>query len=214
MVLYYQPIQLRFNMKPLFRFIFLSLITLAFPLSGKSQPHTLLQDFSGYQQDKQLVLRWTFRSGSLCEGTRIERSADGLAFNLIGEIPGICGSPGSAFTYTFIDSFPKVNAVNHYRLELGNFGFTSTISVEFIKAGSTGFVVMSGNSGQTDILFQNPSGRKAKAVIYSSSGNRVLELDGAGRRITLPSGKLASGIYLLLLNFSDNTSVSGNFIIH
>jgi hypothetical protein len=200
-------------MKPVFRFFFLSLIVLIFHLAGKSQPHTLLLDFSGYQQDDRLVLRWTFRSGSLCEGTRIERSADGLAFNLVGEIPGICGNPGSAFTYTFTDSLPKANALNYYRLELGNFGFTSTISVDFIKAGSNGFVVMSNNSGQTDILFQNPSGRKATAIIYSSLGKRVLELDGTGRRITLPSGKLAAGIYLLLLNFSDNTSVSGNFIL-
>ncbi len=200
-------------MKPILRFVFLSLITLVFPLAGKSQPHTLLLDFSGYQQDNQLVLRWTFRSGSLCEGTRIERSADGLAFNLVGEIPGVCGSPGSAITYTYIDSFPQVNSVNHYRLELGNFGYTTTISVEFLKAGSNGFVVMSGNSGQTDILFQNPSGQKTTAIIYSSSGKRVLELDGSGRRIALPPGKLVAGIYLLLLSFSDNTSISGNFIL-
>jgi len=201
------------NMKPLLRFVFLSLITLVFPLAGKSQPHTLLLDFSGYQQDNQLVLRWTFRSGSLCEGTRIERSADGLAFNLVGEIPGVCGSPGSAFTYTFVDSFPNVNAVNYYRLELGNFGFTSIINVEFIKAGTSGFVVMSDNTGQTDILFQNSSGRRANAVIYNSVGKRVLELEGSRSRISLPSGKLAAGVYLLLLNFSDNTSVSGNFIL-
>lgn len=200
-------------MKLVLRFVFFSLITLIFPLSGKSQPHTLLQDFSGYQQDNQLVLRWTFHSGSLCEGTRIERSSDGLTFNLIGEIPGVCGSPGSAFTYTYIDSIPIVNSVNHYRLELGNFGYTTTISVEFIKASGRGFVVMSNNSRQTEILFQNSPGRKANAIIYNSLGKRVLELDGTGRRISLPGGKLAAGVYLLMLNFSDNTSLSGNFII-
>lgn len=200
-------------MKPVLMFVFLSLITLVFPFAGKSQPHTLLLDFSGYQQENQLVLRWTFRSGSLCEGTRIERSTDGLTFNLIGEIPGICGSPGSAFTYTYIDSFPNVNSVNHYRLELGNFGYTTTISAEFIKASNSGFVVMSNNAGQTDILFQNSPGRKASVIIYNNLGKRVMELDGTGRRIALPQGKLSAGVYLLLLNFSDNTSVSGNFIM-
>ena len=109
----------------------LLLFSLAILWSGFSviaQPHILLQDFSGYQQDSKITLRWTFRSGSLCEGTQIERSADGLTFNKIGEIPGICGNPGSAFTYTFVDSFPNVNTVNYYRLELGNFGFTSIIN--------------------------------------------------------------------------------------
>ena len=184
-----------------------------FALSGKAQPHALLQEFSGFQQDDRLVLRWTFRSGSLCEGTRIERSDNGLMFNQIGEIPGICGNPETSFTYTFIDSFPKPNAINHYRLELGNYGFTSTIAVEFLNTGENGFVVLSSGSGQTDILFQNKPGRKGKAIIYSSVGKRATEMDFQGKRISLSPGRFAAGVYLLVLIFDDNTSLSGNFVI-
>lgn len=182
-------------------------------LSGNAQPHALLQHFSGYQQDEQVLLRWTFRGGSLCEGTRIERSDDGLTFSRIGEISGICGSPETAITFTFTDSFPNPNAINHYRLELGNFGFTSILPVEFLKTGENGFVVLTGTIGQTDILFQNAPGRKGSAVIFSSAGKRLAEIAVNGKSISLPSGSFPSGIYLLLLAFSDNTSVSGNFII-
>jgi len=178
-----------------------------------AQPHALLQDFSGYQQDNELLLRWTFRSGSLCEGTRIERSTDGLTFTEIGEIPGVCGNPGAAFTYTFIDSLPKTNAVNFYRLELGNYGFTSTIPVEFLKTNENGFVVLTTYTGQTDVLFPNTPGRKGKAIIYSSEGKRITEMDISGKRLSLPHGRFPTGIYLLMLAFNDNTSVSGNFII-
>lgn len=190
------------------------LLFLTFPLlSVRAQPHALLQNFSGYQQNEQIFLRWTFRGGSLCDGTLIERSEDGLIFTEIGEIPGICGSPDAAITFTFIDSFPRSNAINYYRLGLGNFGFTTTLPVEFLKTGENGFVVHSASPGQTDILFQNAPGRSGTAMIFSSDGKKQAEMSISGKRLSLPSGRFPSGIYLLLLAFSDNTSVSGNFII-
>lgn len=200
-------------MKLVLRFVFLSLITLIFPLSGKSQPHALLQDFSGYQQDSQVFLRWTFRGGSLCEGTRVERSTDGLVFSQIGEISGICGSPDAAITFNFTDSLPSPNSLNYYRLELGNFGYTSTLTVEFLKINENGFIVLSTFSGQTDILFQNLPGRTGEAIIYSSDGKKLSSMPINGQRLSLPYGRFPSGVYLLLLAFSDNNSLSGNFII-
>jgi hypothetical protein len=202
-----------FNMKPILRFIYLLVIFLGFPFTGESQPHTLLQDFSGFQQEKQVLLRWTFRGGSLCDGTRIERSADGLVFNQVGEISGICGSTDDAITFTFIDSFPLPNTVNRYRLELGNYGYTSTLPVEFLKINENGFVVLSNLSGQTEIIFRNTPGRTAEAIIYSSDGKRLSSMSVDGERISLPHGRFPSGVYLLMLAFSDNTSLSGNFII-
>ncbi|NTW25817.1 MAG: hypothetical protein HGA37_14065 [Lentimicrobium sp.] len=200
-------------MKLMLRFILLVLITQVFPCAGKAQSHSLLQDFSGYQQDDQLILRWTFRGGSLCDGTRIERSEDGLRFSEVGEIPGICGSPDNAITFTFTDSLPLPNAVNHYRLELGNYGFTTTLSVEYIKTNESGFVVHTTSAGQTDILFQNAPGRKGVAIIYSIDGRRLFEYEITGQRLSLSKGIFPSGVYLLMLAFNDNTSLSGNFIV-
>lgn len=201
-------------MKPSISLALLNLLLLVFPFFGISQPHALLQDFSGYQQERQLVLRWTFRSGSLCEGTRIERSSDGYIYQQIGEVPGICGNQETAFTYTFTDSLPKTNAINYYRLELGNFGFTSVIGVEHITTGSNGFVVLNSDTGLTSVFFKQVPGKKSNAVIYSSSGKRVLETTIEGNSLQIPPGRLAAGIYILLLSFADNTAVSGSFAIH
>ncbi|MFH1118653.1 MAG: hypothetical protein V1775_02435 [Bacteroidota bacterium] len=195
----------------------LLLFSVAILFSGlhlTAQPHTLLQDFSGYQDDNYLVLRWTFRSGSLCEGTRIERSTGGLIYTEIGRIPGFCGNPDSPITYTFVDSLPGINTVNYYRLELGNYGYTADIPVEFIKTSANGFVVLTAGNGQTEILFNNTSGRTGTAVMYSYNGKRIFESGINGKRLILPSGKFSPGVYLLILAFSDNTSVSGNFIIY
>ena len=200
-------------MKSAARLTLFLLLFLVLPFTVMSQPHALLQDFSGYQQDRQLMLRWTFRSGSLCEGTRIERSADGHTFQQIGEVPGICGNPETAFTYTFTDSLPKTNAINHYRLELGNFGFTGVISVEHITTGTKGFVVLNTDTGHTKVFFKQVPGKKSDAVIYSSSGKRVLETTVEGNSLQIPPGRLAAGIYILMLSFADNTAVSGSFAI-
>lgn len=194
----------------------LFIFTLSLFLNGihaNAQQHVLLQDFSGYQLDDHLVLRWTFRLGSLCEDTRIERSEDGLVFAEIGHIPGICGNPESSITYTFTDSCPRPNAVNYYRLELGNYGYTSALPLEFLNSGNSGFVVLSAGDGQTDVLFQNIPGRTGKAILYTGDGRRLSEFEIKGKRLRLPSGRFSAGIYLLMLAFSDNTSVSGNFVI-
>jgi hypothetical protein len=182
-------------------------------LSIQAQPHILLQEFTGYQKDEQLILHWTFPAGSLCEGTRIERSTDEIIYREIGQIPGFCGSPDSPVTYSFIDSFPRVNSINYYRLELGNYGYTSSIPVECLSIGEYGFVVLSTNTGQTEILFENNPGRTGTAIIYSGDGKRISEVGINGRRISLPPGRFTSGVYLLMLAFSDDTSVSGNFVV-
>jgi len=199
-------------MKPVKLLLLFVLILFSGPLLV-AQPHTLLQDFSGYQDGNYLILRWTFRSGTLCEGTRVERSTDGLVYHEIGRIPGFCGNPDSPITYTFTDSLPGVNTVNYYRLELGNYGFTTGIPVEFLKTGNNGFVVFSNQAGQTDIYFNNIPGRKGTAVIYSSDGKRIMETGIDGKHLSLPNAQISSGVYLLLLAFSDNTSVSGNIVI-
>jgi len=179
-----------------------------------AQPHSLLQDFSGYQQGNKLILRWTFKSGSFCDGMRIGRSSDGLIFEQLAEIPGICGNPQSAYTYSFADSLALPNAVNYYRLELGNYGFSEVLPVEFLKPGKNGFVVIQEAGGLSQIVFDNQPGRTGKAVIYSASGKRISETAIHGNRLSLGSDRWAPGVYLLLLVFNDQSSVSGNFILH
>ncbi|MBK6347319.1 MAG: hypothetical protein IPF68_15565 [Bacteroidales bacterium] len=199
-------------MKPV-KLLLLLLLILSQSHLVVAQPHALLQDFSGYQEGSYLVLRWTFRSGSLCEGTRIERSTDGLFYTEIGRIPGFCGNPDSPITYTFTDSLPGVNTVNYYRLELGNYGFSSIVPLEHLNLGKNSFIVFSDSTGQTEIYFHNVPGRTGTAVLYSSDGKRIMETEISGNRLSLPSGRYTPGAYLLLLAFNDNTSVSGNFVL-
>ncbi|MCO5258388.1 MAG: hypothetical protein M9926_16700 [Lentimicrobium sp.] len=193
--------------------IFLVIITLqVLPSAGRAQVHPLLQDFSGYQQGNKVFLRWTFRSGSLCEGTRIERSADGLFYDEIGEIPGICGNPETSVTFTFIDSLPVPNTRNYYRLELGNTGFTTALEVEFIPSGDRGYTILYSDQG-AELSVENPPARKGEVSILDISGKSIDTYIFDQRRITLTRMPVIKGIYLFVLRYENGAGLSGKFII-
>lgn len=198
-------------MKPIYKLLSSSIFLLILPFFTWAQPHPLLQDFSGYQQGESVFLRWTFRSGSLCEGTRIERSQDGMIFTEIGEIPGICGSPEVAFTYTFTDSTPQSNASNIYRLELGNTGFTTNLLVEYIAVGDEGYSLLT-TGNEVELLIANPPARNGVAQVFDISGSLVSEFSFNNRRFLLTEKIFRSGVYIFRLRYENNAVVSGKFI--
>jgi hypothetical protein len=198
-------------MKLIEKLFLTSILFLILPILVWSQSHPLLQDFSGFQQGESVFLRWTFRSGSLCEGTRIERSQDGMIFTEIGEIPGICGSPEVAFTYTFTDSTPLSNASNIYRLELGNTGFTTNLQVEYIAVGDEGYSLLS-TGNEVELLIANPPARNGVAQVFDISGNLVSEFSFNNRRFLLTENIFRSGVYIFRLQYENGAVVSGKFI--
>ncbi len=178
-----------------------------------AQAHPLLQDFSGYQQGTTIFLRFTFKSGSLCDGIRIDRSDDGVVFNQIGDIPGICGRPDVPFTYTYTDSFPNKNAMNFYRLELGNYGFTSSLGVEYLTVGDEGFVVLS-SPGNAELLIANPPARNAEVFIFDAQGRFFRSFNVNERRFSLLSGREGRGVYFFRIVYENNAEVSGKFLVY
>ena len=199
-----------FPVKYLMPLVIIALLVLA--SAGMAQPHPLLQDFSGYQLGNSVFLRWTFRSGSLCEGVRIERSQDGIIFNEIGEIPGICGNPETSVTFTFTDSLPVPNTRNYYRLELGNTGYTTALEVEFIPAGDQGYTILYSDQG-AELSVENPPGRKGEVSILDISGKSIDSYIFDQRRIALTRKPVIKGIYLFMLRYENGAGLSGKFII-
>lgn len=199
-----------FPVKYLMPLVIIALLVL--PSAGRAQPHPLLQDFSGYQLGNSVFLRWTFRSGSLCEGVRIERSQDGIIFNEICEIPGICGNPETSVTFTFTDSLPVPNTRNYYRLELGNTGYTTALEVEFIPAGDQGYTILYSDQG-AELSVENPPGRKGEVSILDISGKSIDSYIFDQRRIALTRKPVIKGIYLFMLRYENGAGLSGKFII-
>jgi hypothetical protein len=73
----------------MYRYFIISL-SFVFGFSAKSQ--TILSDFDIDQSNGKVLLAWTIKSGSICNGMQIYRSKDSIDFVLIEDIQGVCGS--------------------------------------------------------------------------------------------------------------------------
>ena len=105
-------------MKGVYKFLF-SILFLITVEEVKAQKVSY-KDFKFEQYQTSLVLEWIIESGSTCSGITIYSSLDGVNFEEVGSIEGVCGSKFNSQSYLFTDKNPAVNTINYYRLKFGN----------------------------------------------------------------------------------------------
>jgi hypothetical protein len=189
--------------------LFLLLPQLAFPQSADP----LLSKFFAIQQDDQVLLRWTIRAGNTCEDTYIERSADGISWERIGSIGGICGSPDQPVTYEFYDTLPLKNQVNHYRLELGLYGYSSPEQAEFIALPASGYLIMPNPmTDKSTLIFDNPQDEEFVFRLMDQHGREVIVVSTTSDRVQIFRQGLRSGIYFITLE-GPGTKLTGKLLV-
>lgn len=160
----------------------------------------ILSKFFAVQVDDKVLLRWTIEKGNTCEDTYVERSSDGISFERIGLIGGICGSPDASITYEFYDSLPLLNRNNHYRLILGQYGFTTTKTVEFINYNEDGFILAPNPFNDFTIFrFENEKSEEYTIIILDLMGRNMLQKTTASDQFIISKQELGSGIFLYRL---------------
>jgi len=188
----------------LFRLSFLVLFKLMLFLilcNGTTQLHAqelpYLNTFSASETNGKVYLHWIISSGNTCDGVRVFRSSDGVQYNQIGEISGICGSPYSDVSYEYWDTLPLLNTTSYYKLELGNLGFSlvETLQIYDFSIQSYQLVPHPFSTGGT-ITFKNPSFEMARLRIFNLHGHLVLEDEQNDNKFQIPVGILKAGIYV------------------
>lgn len=99
----------------------------------------MVDRFSATQSGMVVHVNWSITEGNLCNGLGIQRSVNGLHFNTIGFIDGVCGSLTEAVRYTFTDSMPPIGTTVYYRIDLGPYGFSDLTTLFVVDAGSRPF---------------------------------------------------------------------------
>ena len=136
-----------------------------------SQPHPSLENFEVFTIDNKVALRWTMKPGNTCLGIGILRSVDEIAFDQIGIIGGVCGSPDKAVNYTFIDSFPVSNAPSYYKLVLGLLGESHVVPYRFIDfTKQKALVSPNPMKGHGVITFASEPVEEALFCLYTAEG--------------------------------------------
>jgi hypothetical protein len=165
-----------------------------------AQLNPSLDNYSISQSNGQVYIYWVLSAGFTCDGIRVFRGADSLMFHQVGRIPGICGSPDFAVAFDFTDSNPVLNAVNYYRLELGNFGFTSVIAIYVVDFKDKGYLLFPNPAhAEVKIEFENPGFSNHKLEVFNLNGGLVYQAESNETNFVLNTINWRAGMYVFII---------------
>lgn len=198
--------------KPKLTLLFFALL---FPLIATAQIDTVFKVFSATQTDEGVLISFTVRGGVTCSGVKIERSADGFAFEEIYEFAGVCGAIYTDESYTYTDTRPLINKTAWYRLDLGSLGIYSyPLSIKYIDYSSTGAVIFPHPCrNNCRIYFSNKSNYEHEVTLFDLSGRMLLAEVVTNEQWVIPAGDLQSGIYLYSISRNGLIVHTGKILI-
>jgi hypothetical protein len=192
--------------------LIISLFLSFFQLQAQESDY-ILSKFFATQVDTTVLIRWTIQKGNTCEDTYIERSEDGTSFTRIGLIGGICGSPDASITYDYYDTAPLPNRTNHYRLILGQYGFTSSVQTEFVLFNEDGFLLSPNPFIElTRLRFENDKAEQYRLIIHDYSGRKILERISNENQFIIRNEDLGSGLFIFLVIKDEKVIYDGKII--
>lgn len=201
-------------MIPWFRTLCALLIlgTTTFESSGQD---SFYSGFSGASIEGKVSLYWTINEGNTCTGTSIQRSSDGIYFEEIGVIDGICGNPESPAPYSFYDDSPLKNQVNFYRLRFGATLLSEVIPVEVRVYGEKGYL-LSEHPVRTNstLYFENSTGSETRIRFFSVAGTLSVLYTTHADELVLDASDFGAGMYYFLLEQGDKQVLSGRVLFY
>ncbi|MDC0644448.1 T9SS type A sorting domain-containing protein [Crocinitomicaceae bacterium] len=173
----------------------------------------ILSDFDIDVNQGKVLLSWTIKSGSTCNGIQIYRSTfnDSTGFDIIEDIQGVCGDLSAPVTYTYTDQSPTLNTVNYYKLHLGGQEYSQVLSIEVVQIPSNSYLLRPNPiSGTADLLFENANNENIELKIYDDFGSIIHKEQTNGNRFILDSNSISSGLYYFTIkNQANNKIING-----
>jgi hypothetical protein len=165
----------------------------------QAQESPLLASFSLASADNGIRIDWVMTSGSTCYGIGVERSTDGVSFQLIGTIEGVCGNIGQPTPFTFSDTEPPELSSLHYRLLLGLDGHSSVQRIENQRLRTAEMRVFSSAVGkELTVVLRAPERASVEVTIWSLTGALVFQAsDLQGPVHHVPTQTWNAGAYLV-----------------
>jgi len=193
--------------------LFVSLMNLN-ALSAQER-HPILSHLRVFEVNGSVHIDCTIKAGFTCNGINYFRSANGVDYEKIGDVSGICGSPDFEVRYQFIDGDPPKNQKLFYAVDLGGFGLTEAISLEIVDTDALGYQIRPNPSnGAFTLFFKNPLGQPHSISIYSISGQLTWQGFTYDRSLPVNLDVNASGIYYFVVeNQRNGATLAGSISI-
>ena len=191
-------------------------ILLLFLLIGQTslgQEHPIIAFFTAQSSNDQVLLTWNIIGGNNCNGIDIFHSANGVDYDQIGNIPGICGALDEDEPYRFVHEDPAPNQVNYYKLLLGGQGYTTPLLFTFYQTGKDGFTFFPNPSTDNIQLYISDDFQNTSIEIIDMNGKVVYDSEQqSGRLRDISLIDLESGTYIIRMR-QDNTLISSKKLI-
>ena len=150
--------------------------------------------------DSQSLLTWATASELNNDRFEVERSVDGVNFEMIGEVAGQ-GTTTIAQDYDFVDARPAIGT-NYYRLRQvdydGTFAYTDIEHLQFGETQQSFSVFPNPVSDQLYLTTPFIGNESVEISVFNNLGQLVLQQSFvAGGRHALNTIDLANGLYLI-----------------
>ena len=179
------------------KYLFISFL-IAFGYNANTQ--TILGDFDIDQSDGKVLLAWTIKSGSVCNGMQIFRSKDSVDFVLIEDIQGVCGDLSSSVSYTYTDQTPILNNYNYYKINFGGLEDSNILGIEVINILSNSYLLKPNPvTGASDLYFENDNQSEVVLKVFDDFGDVIYLKETQANKFTLDSTSFSSGMYYFSL---------------
>ena len=175
-------------------------ITLASANSNTPLPIDLL-NFNAVQNNSSIVLNWTTATEENNDYFTVEKSSNGIDFNVLGNVSG-AGNSNDITEYSDIDYFP-LDGINYYRLKQtdfdGKYSYSNIVSVDYNLGNSSIKIIP--NPATDNIMVEGLESEFSEIHIFNIIGNdlssEVYLKRESDNVIRIDLSKLSRGIYII-----------------
>jgi len=168
----------------------------------------LLNEFSAKYFDSKVILNWTTLTEVNNDYFTVERSRDGVSFEIVGTIKGM-GSTLKKQNYTFTDHEPYLEDVSYYRLKNtdynGSYAFSKLVSVRRELALDLEVYPNPSQTGEFFLITDYFSDTSNFYEIFDYSGKKVMEQKLEGNKTKVNISMFARGLYMIKLTMNGQT---------
>jgi len=174
----------------------------------------VLNYFNANNTGNNILLTWEIKGGNTCIGINILRSTDGIVFQQIGEVEGVCGSVDFAVAYSFTDNNPEKNAWNYYKIELVNAGFSEISKAYFLSETASYAITQDYSAQQFTVIFRNPQSEEAILSIFTVDGRKLHSSTTYSDRFIIDYSTLKAGMLVFVIHRQNKSSISGRMYFY
>lgn len=181
--------------------------------SVNAQIDTVFANFSGQQAGDEVIIYFTVRGGIQCTDVRLERSVDQQNFEVIYELPGVCGNPTKDESYLLTDPTPNANTSNYYRLEMGSLGiYSAIIEVDFFQVDPGKIIIQPNPCTECSFYFPNRRRENCSITLYDYHGKIIMQTKSSDE--TYQFTPISSpGIYFIEIRYPDGGIRRGRMVV-